>query len=274
MYISIHTYHSTAVRVCDTVQNFPHHIPFPIVNDVDHLKKAAADILKILFSPHRALPFFSNTDEVQHAIHKTAELLQCTTMPPIHALQHNLINVHVPTLPPILTAPQYAAALRVHTVHNIVTKIPRVAYVCIQQSGPRHFKSMADDYLLAQLIFAPHIHHIYNYITGRRESFETLLTGKEKDLLNRAVSNEFGRLAHGNKHGVTFTDTINFIAKLQVPHGKKVTYATFIFDHKPLKADPYRCCILVGGDKLTYFNDTSSPSASLLETKLLINNTI
>ena len=139
------------------MQYFPHDIPFPIVNDVDHLKKAAADILKILSCPHKTLPFFSNTDEVQQAIHKTAELLHRSSTPPSHVLPLTSKHVHVPTLPPILTAPQYAAAPRVHSVQNIVTKVPRVAPVCIQQSGPQHFKSMVGYYLLAQLIFSPHI---------------------------------------------------------------------------------------------------------------------
>ena len=87
-------------------------------------------------SPNKALPFFSTADEIQNAIHKTAELLQRTPSPPVHALQQSIKGIHVPTLPPILTAPQYAEAPRVHKVNNIVTEAPRVAPVFIQQSGP------------------------------------------------------------------------------------------------------------------------------------------
>ena len=79
---------------------------------------------------------------------------------------------------------------------------------------------------------------------------------------------------HMAKHGVSFTDTITFIAKNLVPHKKRATYASFIFNLKPLTEDLYRCRIVVGGDILTYFDDASSPAASLLETKLLINSNI
>ena len=36
----------------------------------------------------------------------------------------------------------------------------------------------------------------------------------------------------------------------------------------------YRERLTVGGDRLTYTDDVSSPTASLLETKLLLNSTI
>ena len=41
------------------------------------------------------------------------------------------------------------------------------------------------------------------------------------------MSNELGRLAQGNDHGVKHTDTIKLINKTEVPKEKKVTYANF-----------------------------------------------
>ena len=35
------------LRLCDTVQYFPHIIPFLLTNDIDNLKQAAADILSL-----------------------------------------------------------------------------------------------------------------------------------------------------------------------------------------------------------------------------------
>ena len=89
-----------------------------------------------------------------------------------------------------------------------------------------------------------------------------------------ALSNEWGRLAKGNDHGVQATDTIDFISSTNVPSNRDVTYSSFVCDHRPLKSEPWRVQIVVGGDKLTYSNDTGSPAASLLETKILINSTI
>ena len=88
------------------------------------------------------------------------------------------------------------------------------------------------------------------------------------------MSNEWGRLAQGNKHGVTSTDTIDFIHKHEVPDGKRVTYATYVVDYRPLKKEKYRVRITVGGDRLVYLDDAGSPAANLMETKLLVNSTI
>jgi hypothetical protein len=70
------------------------------------------------------------------------------------------------------------------------------------------------------------------------------------------------------------TETIDFIMRSDVPSDKKVTYGSFICDFRPLKSEPYRVRLTVGGDKLPYDDDAGSPAASLLETKLLLNSTI
>ena len=44
--------------------------------------------------------------------------------------------------------------------------------------------------------------------------------------------------------------------------------------YRPTKDDPYRTRLTIGGDKLDYFRNSSSPAASLLETKLIINSVI
>ena len=92
--------------------------------------------------------------------------------------------------------------------------------------------------------------------------------------MTRSLSNEWGRLAQGNKYGVQSTDTIDFIFKHEVPTGCRVTYATYVVDYRPLKDEPYRVRITVGGDRLVYLDDAGSPAANLMETKLLVNSTI
>ena len=47
-----------------------------------------------------------------------------------------------------------------------------------------------------------------------------------------------------------------------------------ICDYRPLKAEPHRFRLTVGGDKLDCPYDAGSPAASLLETKLIFNSTI
>ena len=82
----------------------------------------------------------------------------------------------------------------------------------------------------------PTINHIYRE-DGRKETMASLLRGPEKARWSKALSNEIGRLAQGNKYGVKATDTIEFIKKEDVPNGRAVTYASFVCDHRPLKTE-------------------------------------
>ena len=119
----------------------------------------------------------------------------------------------------------------------------------------------------------PSLNHIYNE-KGKKQTIQDLLKSNESSKWTRALSNEFGRLANGNIHGIKGTNTIEFIKKSDVPSNKKVTYATFVCDHKPLKEEKWRVRCVAGGDKLPYPGDASSPAASMIDTKLIINSTI
>ena len=78
-----------------------------------------------------------------------------------------------------------------------------------QRHRTRSFEIRATTHL-ARCVFVAN--HFYNK-TGKRETIETLLKGDMSDIWKNSVSNEFGRLTQGNKHGVTFTDTMDFIFK-------------------------------------------------------------
>ena len=101
-----------------------------------------------------------------------------------------------------------------------------------------------------------------------------MLAGPSKGIWTQSLSNEWGRLAQGNSNGVRSTDTIEFIFRHDVPKGSDVTYATYVLDYRSLKSEPYRVRITVGGNRLTYTEDSGSPAANLLETKVLLNSTI
>ena len=88
---------------------------------------------------------------------------------------------------------------------------------------------------------------------------------------SRSLDNELGRLTQGFRNQVKGTDTMEFIPKQNVPQDRKVTYSNFVCDYRPLKSEPFRVRMTVGGDKLEYPDETASPAASLIETKLIIN---
>jgi hypothetical protein len=65
-----------------------------------------------------------------------------------------------------------------------------------------------------------------------------------------------------------------FICPAQVLAGGKVTYANFVCTMRPGKAEPYRICMTVGGDRLDAYQDVCSPAVGILDTKLHLNSTI
>ena len=90
---------------------------------------------------------------------------------------------------------------------------------------------------------------------GKKETINTLLFGHDSVLWTTSLSNELGRLAQGNEHGVKATDTIDFIFKSDVPANQSITYANFVCDFRPLKSEMYRIWLVAGGEKINYAGD-------------------
>ena len=95
-----------------------------------------------------------------------------------------------------------------------------------------NFKATAAKTLLLQQTLHERINHIYN-IHDNKQNLENLIKENPTRWF-KALSNEWGRLSHGNDAGVEYTDTIEYIAHTEVPKNKKVTYASFVCDCRPL----------------------------------------
>ena len=94
-----------------------------------------------------------------------------------------------------------------------------------------NYKHQAAQYLVAQEIFRHCAMHI-NDDHGHKLSMEDLLNGPDgTSIWDKALSNEWGRLAQGNIYGIKHTDTIEFIHQSEVPKDKKVTYAGCVCGH-------------------------------------------
>ena len=119
----------------------------------------------------------------------------------------------------------------------------------------------------------PKLLQLYNKL-GKKETIDSLLDGPHSATWWTALANELGQLTNGVHGCVSATNTIRFILRFDIPSDRKITYANFICNYRHHKSEPYRVRLTVGGDQLDCPNDTSSPSASLLETKLLLNSTI
>ena len=93
----------------------------------------------------------------------------------------------------------------------------------------------------------------------------------------QSLTDEFTRLLpHTNptSNRIIGTGTIAPIRKHSIPQGRKITYANFICDYRPQKAETHRVRMTAGGDRLDYPDDPSSPAVSILNTKIHINRTI
>ena len=107
---------------------------------------------------------------------------------------------------------------------------------------------------------------------GKRQSIDKLLK-TNPDIWSVALSNELGRLAQGIRD-IKGNNVLDFISHSEVPTDRIVTYANMVCGIRPLKTEKNRVQLTVGGDRLQYPDDTASPAATLLETKLLLNSTI
>ena len=69
------------------------------------------------------------------------------------------------------------------------------------------------------------------------------------------------------------TPLISFLDK-KVPNYHSVTYASLVWNYKPIKSEPYFLRCVAVGENLDYPDDPGSPADSLIETKLLLKSTI
>ena len=303
--------HTKATRDVDTVMFFPSTVPFPKVKIDDFLRQAATDIISILQSPpSTTVPSLQAGDEVQNAILKLATILnrveatppppilQPIVQPPPRVLHPSTDSASAPrVVEPKLSPSQQLSQTQkwkkpttqqnrynlrsTNSKQNTGTNFRHLAartllaqhIVNNQKYSPSSISSIGCSNLAHHIFDAPTVSHIYNS-SGTKLTIKQLLSGSRKDIWMKALSMEIGRLAQGNDYGVTATDTIEFIPHHLVPSEEKVTYASFVADHRPLKPEPDRIRCVAGGDKLDYFGDSSSPTTTLTEAKLLFNSVI
>ena len=296
------------VRDCDTVEFFLHEIPFPRVTLNDHLKQAASDIISILSKPPSStVPSLMAGESTKNALLEIAKLLHraepipdYSELPPDDNPPPRVISDNTPTStsieninPNIILFNNDEIQSQISNNIDTHQETPVVPAATLQthsnlpknlrfQNNSQHnyrlrstTKSTNQPHLIAQHLFniTSAVYHIFRE-DGKKETIDSLLKGKNSSVWERSLSNEWGRLAQGNDNAIKGTDTIQFIFRHEVPADKKVTYASYVCDYRPLKDEPYRVRITVGGDKLEYPDDAGSPAANLLETKILLNSVI
>ena len=284
---------SRTTRIVDTLRYFPKVINFPKTTLEDHLRQASSDIIAILTNPpSKVTPDLESGNEINNALLKLASIFKTADkIPALPQIQKQSNYSPLPRvtkdapLPRVTQQKTTAAPLpRVSPTTSVLdklqqkkwqrTQLPSKHYNLRSSSRPPSFRAQAARTLLAQHIFSmPSVNHIYDS-AGRRLTVEKLINGPQAQVWNKSLSMELGRLAQGNQYNVSSTDTIEFIHQHQVPPKEKVTYAQCICDHRPLKPEPHRIRLVVGGDKLDCDVDAGAPSTNLVEFKILLNSVI
>ena len=132
-------------------------------------------------------------------------------------LPTNLTIHPSPTIKPTIPSPR----VRLHTKTQMLCKMHQ--HQNVTQS--KEYKTY------------PLLNHTYDN-QGKQQTLDSLRQSDKKEVWERALSNEWGRLAQGNDNGIIATDTIDFIKKHEVPKTRDITYASFVCDHRPLKTEP------------------------------------
>ena len=280
-----------AERNVKSVSFFPSIIPVPRVTTDDFLRQAALDIIHILTNPpHNGLPPYKMGDDTRGSLLKIAKTLNRadklpeaippqndhSSVPRVQQDKSSTVNnKSAPRVQQKSSSPATPLTIKNRTWLSKDDRHQQTRYQLRPRKSNKHgtnFRDFATQQLLAQHISDNmHIHHIYN-AKGEKQSLDKLLNGPHGTTRwSPALSNEWGRLSQGNDAGVKSNDCIDFIYRSEIPKDKKITYASFVCDRRPLKDEEWRIRLVVGGDKLSYYEDSGSPATDLTETKLLFN---
>ena len=116
---------------------------------------------------------------------------------------------------------------------------------------------------------------VINPARGQALEYWHLIRGPNTNTWFKALANDLGRLAQGVVTRMpTGTNTVFFVAKYSISHGRKVTYAQMVATISPTKAKVNHVCVTVGGDRLDFLGATTTHCSSLTTTKCLLNSTI
>jgi rRNA processing protein Gar1 len=115
---------------------------------------------------------------------------------------------------------------------------------------------------------------IINSVTGNVLEYYNLIESKShRTIWQHSFANKLGRLFQEIRN-IKGTDTCFFICKQQMPQHKQATYRRICCNYCPQKDEPYCTQLTVSGDQITYDGNKSTPTATLVTAKLLINSTI
>ena len=290
----------------DTLKLIPNITPIPVYTDFDVVKQAVADILHVLKnSSKNNIPSVLKGNEIHNAFRQISMLLGNEVAQDLPVVENKEKNpmTNIPPKPRVTQAtsskPRVDPPDKRPAQNNIeMTPLPHNYRTVTPEPSevPKNEGLSLMDFLRTRVQVPPRLtprapfpkinfkhteqpfphllaQHIFDE-AGKKQSLDDLLSGPDEKIWKRSIGNELGRLSDGIPGRVRGTKAVRWIHKKEIPKNKKVTYANMVCDYRPLKEEKYRVRLTIGGDKLEYNNETASPTANLVDTKILINSTI
>ena len=112
--------------------------------------------------------------------------------------------------------------------------------------------------------------------TGESMEYRDLIKDEKlRPIWERSLANELGRLCNGIRD-IVGTNTMEFIQKSEIPKDrlKDVTYGRIVVSYRPQKLEKHRSRLTVGGDRINYPYDVSTPTSDLATIKILWNSVL
>ena len=124
-----------------------------------------------------------------------------------------------------------------------------------------------------------HRQHFVNALTtpetGDTLEWKHVIKGPNAAQWRQGNLNEIGRLTDGRiGKNIVATNTIRFIKLSALPAGRQPTYLRVVVSYRPQKEDPYRIRWTVGGNRIDYPGEKSTPGSDQTTVKLLTNSVI
>jgi hypothetical protein len=284
-----------ATRIFDTVEFFPTKVNMPTLSSTDTAIKAAAALTDALQNPAPAAPFAPLSQATQQALTDLAQIFAHalprvpkgkTQVPPKTPspprVETPVTNQHVYQTRSKTLQANAAIQHRTSTWHtgalqHLIAR-EQTSSTTVDHLRPRTLTTpLADTFIQATALdraLEPCCNAIIDKESGKALGYHDLLKMPAwKNLITTSSANEFGRLTQGIRD-IKGTETMKWIKVSQVPSGCTATYARFVCDYRPQKAEPYRTRITVGGDKIDYPGDVSTRTADLLTSKCLWNSVL
>ena len=117
---------------------------------------------------------------------------------------------------------------------------------------------------------------IIDNVTGESMEYRNLIkSDKHRAIWEHSLANEIGRVAQGIRN-IKGTETIFFIPKSEIPKDRfrDVTYGKIVVSYRPQKTEKHRSRLTVGGDRINYPFDVSTPTSDLSTIKMLWNSVL